>query len=128
MVANDIAITTEDRPVEAIIRFHSALRELAGRRGIRNDISRYEAASLSLVNVRNGGTTSRLMTGFPPENSPLHTGSFFSTLYRRYDERFVYGAPDLKSVTQRLEWSPESSALIDNEDRWPDYEVRLANT
>ena len=128
MATNDIAVTTEDRPVEAIIRFHSALRELAGRRGIRNDISRYEAASLALVNVRNGGTVSRLMTGFPPESSPLHTRSFFSTLYRRYDERFVYGAPDLKSVTRRLEWSPESPALIENGDRLLDYEVRLANT
>lgn len=128
IATNDVAITTEDRPVEAIIRFHSALRELAGRRGIRDDISRYEAASLALVKVRNGGSASRLMTGFPPENSPLHTGSFFSTLYRRYDERFVYGAPDLKSVTQRLEWSPESRALIENEDRLLDYEVRLANT
>ena len=52
MAANDIAVTAKDRPVEAIIRFQSALRELAGRRGIRNDISRYEAVSLALVNVR----------------------------------------------------------------------------
>ena len=127
IAANDIAITTEDQPVEAINRFHSALRELAGRRGIRNDISRYEAVSLALVNMRQG-TAGRLMTGFPSADSPLHIKNFFTTLYRRYDERFVYGAPNLKSVTQRLEWSPESSALVGNADPLLDYEVRLAST
>ena len=33
------------------------------------------------------------------------------TLYLRYDERYVYSAPDLASKTRRIEWSPESPAL-----------------
>ncbi len=127
IAANDIAITANHEPVEAIIRFHSALRELAGRRGIRDDISRYEAVSLALVHVRQG-VAGRLVTGFPYANSPLHIEEFFTTLYRRYDERFVYGAPNLKSVTQRLEWSPDSPALVDNTDQLLGYEARLANT
>jgi hypothetical protein len=35
---------------------------------------------------------------------------FFQTLYLRYEERFVYGAPLLadRGLTTRLEWDPES--------------------
>jgi hypothetical protein len=46
---NDIAIQKSGEPVEAIVRFHNALRELTGRRGVRNDVSRYEAVALALV-------------------------------------------------------------------------------
>ncbi len=127
IAANDIAITRNHEPVEAIIRFHSALRELAGRRGIRDDISRYEAVSLALVNVRQGAA-GRLLTGFPYADSPLHIEKFFATLYQRYDERFVYGAPNLKSVTQRMEWSPESPALVEHVDHLLGYEARVAST
>jgi hypothetical protein len=41
----------------------------------------------------------------------LRLERFFETLYLRYDERYVYGAPDLKSVTRRREWLVESPAL-----------------
>jgi hypothetical protein len=43
---NDIAISKSGEPVKAIVRFHNALRELTGRRGIRDDVSRYESVSL----------------------------------------------------------------------------------
>jgi hypothetical protein len=46
---NDIAIQHSGEPVESVVRFHNALRELTGRRGIRNDVSRYEAVSMVLV-------------------------------------------------------------------------------
>jgi hypothetical protein len=46
---NDIANSKSGEPVEAIVRFHNALRELTRRRGIRDDVSRYEAVSLVLV-------------------------------------------------------------------------------
>ena len=83
--------------------------------------------SLALVNVRQAAA-GRLITGFPSADSPLHIERFFTTLYRRYDERFVYGAPNLKRVTQRMEWSPDSPALAENVDHSLGYEVRLANT
>lgn len=108
LAANDIALQADGSPVESIFRFHTALRELTGRRGIRNDVSRYEAVSLSLVNP--GATrTGQVLESFPPADSPLRIESFFQTLYLRYDERFVFSAPDLKSVTRRVEWSPQSS-------------------
>ena len=126
MAPNDVAVNEEGHPVEAIVRFHAALREMSGRQGIRDDISRYEAVSMGLVKVRSG-VAGRLLTGFPPADSPLHLERFFSTLYQRYEERFVYGAPTLKSVTSRLEWSPDSPALAEAGSRL-DYEVRLAAT
>ena len=71
------------------------------------------------------GLASRLLTGFPTEDSPLDIERFFSTLYQRYEERFVSGASALRSVTSPLEWSPESPALI-APGPGLDYEVRLA--
>jgi len=53
-------------------------------------------------------TRGQILTEFPPQDSPLRFARFFSDLYRRYDERYVYGAPDLAATTRRLEWSPES--------------------
>ncbi|CAI9417447.1 hypothetical protein ANOBCDAF_03982 [Pleomorphomonas sp. T1.2MG-36] len=108
--ANDIAIAEGGDPVAGIVRFHNALREMAGRRGIRNDVSRYEAIGFGLVEMQ-GVNKNGLLNSFPLPDSPLNLGGFFNTLYARYDERFVVSAPDLSSVTRRLEWDAESPAL-----------------
>ena len=122
---NDVAIAEDDRPVEAIIRFHAALRELAGRGGIRSDPSRYEAISLALVDMREGHTGD-VLDSFPPFDSPLHLDGFFNTLYRRYDERNVISAPDLAARNRCLEWAPESPALRADARPALDYEARIA--
>ena len=49
---NDVAIDQHGRPVALLRRFHSALREMVDRRGIRNDVSRYEAIALTLASTR----------------------------------------------------------------------------
>ena len=49
-----------------------------------------------------------MLASYPNADSPLRIENFFETLYLRYDERYVYSAPDLKSVTQRREWLPAS--------------------
>ena len=124
LAANDIAIAQGGGPVASIIRFHNALRELVGRRGIRNDVSRYEAIGFGLVEME-GARKSGLLTSFPEADSPLNLAGFFDTLYLRYDERFVTSAPDLASKTRRLEWDPASTALqIDR----LDYEARAADS
>ncbi|MDP2260093.1 MAG: hypothetical protein Q8J89_10300 [Caulobacter sp.] len=110
LTANDIAMTEGGEPVAGIVRFHNALRELVGRRGIRDDVSRYEAIGFGLVEMH-GDTRSTLVEAFPPPSSPLKLSDFFATLYARYDERFVVSAPDLSSVTRRLEWDPTSPGL-----------------
>ena len=121
---NDIAVNGNRQPVESIRRFHAALEQLTGRRGIRDEISRYEAASLTLLDMGNE-RLGRPLPDFPSVQSPLNAAGFFSTLFRRYDERFVFGAPGLKSVTERLAWSRESPALV-GEMAHPGYEIRFA--
>jgi hypothetical protein len=107
ILQNDIAIQHSGEPVEAVVRFHNALRELTGRRGIRNDVSRYEAVALALVDPA-GAVPGQVLESYPRTESALRAERFFDTLYLRYDERYVYSAPELKSVTRRREWSPAS--------------------
>lgn len=121
LAANDIAISQGGEPVAAIMRFHNALRELAGRRGIRNDVSRYEAIGFGLVEM-DSSTMGDLLADYPERESPLRLEKFFQTLYLRYDERFVTGAPDLAARTRRLTWSPDSPAFADLS---IDYEARI---
>lgn len=128
--ANDIAVRQGGEPVETIMRFHNALREITGRRGIRNDVSRYESVALGMVEAM-GAQAGEVLADFPPIGSALHMGGFFHTLYLRYEERFLIGAPDLKSTTRRLEWSPRSPVFDQAQpgfDAFPrlDYEPRIA--
>lgn len=122
LAANDIAMTEAGGPVGGIVRFHNALREMAGRRGIRDDISRYEAIGLGLVEMQ-GTARGSLLEAFPPEDSPLRLEGFFDGLYTRYDERFVVSAPDLGRVTRRLAWDETSLGL---DAQGLDYALRSA--
>lgn len=107
--ANDIAFGS-DGPVATVVRFHNALQQITGRRGIRNDVSRYEAVSLLAVEAT-GPRVGESLNDFPTPDGQLRFERFFETLYRRYDERFVLGAPDLTGTTFRRMWSPESPAF-----------------
>jgi hypothetical protein len=124
LAANDIALQEGGQPVESIIQFHSALKELTGRKGIRNDVSRYEAVSLAMVEMADA-TAGEILQTYPAADSPLRLEEFFKTLYLRYDERFVYSAPDLKTVTQRICWAPNSPALSEPIMNGIDYIPRL---
>jgi hypothetical protein len=110
---NDVSVEADLRPTAAVRRFELAMRNLAGRRSIRNDVSRYEAVSVGLVDAREPEASS-LLAGFPDPGSPLSFGGFFDTIYQRYDERFVFGAPELGRRTLRLGWADESPALLDS--------------
>jgi hypothetical protein len=128
--ANDIAIRSSGEPVEEIQRFHAALCELTGRRGIRDEISRYEAISLILVEPR-GDEAGAILLGFPPVESPLYWHRFFTTLYQQYDERFVYGAPSLANRTRRRTWLADSTVFRPREGEWAawpllDYSPRIS--
>lgn len=123
---NDIAIAENNRPLETIIRFHAALRELTGRDGIRADPSRYEAISLVMVDMRDDHV-GNMLEMFPPYGSPLHFERFFNVLYRCYDERNVTSAPDLAARNRRLEWSSDSPAFQDSTLPRLDYDFRLVD-
>ena len=51
---------------------------------------------------------------YPKNESALSIKRFFDTLYLRYDERYVYSAPDLKAVTRRREWAAFSPLFDKN--------------
>ena len=121
---NDVAIDRQGRPVALLRRFHAALIEMVDRRGIRDDVSRYEAITLALASTR-PDHAGMLLDEFPEPGSPLRFERFFETLYRQYDERFVYGAPDLRRVTARNEWVGTSAAFGAAVVTDVDYEPRI---
>lgn len=126
---NDFAIRRGGSTVESIIRFHAALREITGRQGIRDELSRYESVALALVEA-GGPQAGDRVADFPAPGDRVHLDRFFETLYLRYEERFVFGAPELKAVTRRLVWAPESPAFAADLFGTPagpelDYPVRL---
>ena len=123
-VPNDQALTADELPVEALVRFHVALTEMTGRLGVRDDLSRYEAVGMALVDTRHG-FDGQLMEEFPPPDSRVNFASFFDTLYRRYDERYVVGAPRLESRTRRVVWAADSPALQEGRPTSDlDYKIR----
>jgi hypothetical protein len=58
-----------------------------------------------------GADAGVVLTGYPLPGSPLRIEQFFPRLYHHYDERYIYAAPGLLRVTQRLKWSPGSPAF-----------------
>ena len=86
------------------------MARLTGRTDVRNEVSRYEAVSL-LSAVASEQAHGDIFEAYPDPASPLHFKNFLNTIYTKYDERFVYAAPALKSKTRRLEWDPSSPAL-----------------
>jgi len=122
MRRSDLAIREDGQVQPCVIRYHQALSGLAGRNGIRDDVSKYEAVALTLVNVDedNFGT---LKADYPPQGDPLGFEQFLHTIYTQYDLRFVYQAPDLVSRTYRTGWDDSSPALQNW--RVAEYQPRL---
>ena len=131
---NDVALQKDGNPVDGIVRYHEAFKQLEGRADLRDSISKYEAVSLALVET-SGPNTGKLLDTFPPMESPLRYERFFETIYRRYDERFVFAAPVLvrRNVTPRIEW--DSNSPLFNDDSLKqfgdvpqlDYEPRISS-
>ena len=118
VAANDIAIRNDGAVVDSIERYHDVLLGLAGRRGIRNDITRYESLGLALVQPR----PASILTAWPPAESPLRFEQAFDRMFREYDQRYVFAAPKLANITTRVVWREESPAL--KEGMVLDYEPR----
>lgn len=105
----DVALGKDDTPVAALVRFHYALSQMAGRKGVRDDLSRYEAVALG-VTTEDGA----LLNSFPPIESKVRMDAFFQTLYQRYEERFVFTGAALKQTTRRHVWARESPLFGEN--------------
>lgn len=107
---NDMAIDADGGIVDSIMRYHDAMARLTGRKDVRNDVSRYEAVSLSLVSTEESVRGTILPT-FPANDSPIRFDRFFRTIFASYDLRYVYAAPALRKTTERLLWAPDSPAF-----------------
>ena len=108
----DVALRATGEVSEFIGAFHEAMVRLAGRKDIRDDVSRYEAISILLTSP-DDATLGKIVREYPQVTSPLHIDWFFSSLYTSYDMRYVYNAKRLRSHTRRLVWDPESPAVWD---------------
>ena len=128
LAKDDVAIDEDGRLADGIVRYHEALRNLAGRSDLRDTISKYEAAALSLLET-SGHDVGQTVDIYPPKDSPLRVECFFDTIYRRYDERFVFAAPILaaRNITPRIEWDVKSPAFEKEFSEKPelDYEPRI---
>ena len=121
----DIAVTASLEVSSSIRKYHDAISRLAGRRDLRNDITRYEALGLVLVNPEEEAIGTPAVV-YPPAASVLYFDRFFPALYEQYDLRFVYGASALASKTRRIEWDADSPVLSDP--RLDGIQVRVSGT
>lgn len=108
----DLAVSDFGGPTSTVANYAQAMTRLTSRKDLRDDPSRYESIAIALVGPYADNLGS-IADSFPPLRSPLRFSKFFPALYRHYDLRFVYGAPNLKGRTQRLGWAPASPALMD---------------
>jgi hypothetical protein len=111
---NDVCLTAENVPTDSITRYHDVIARLDGREDLRDETTKYEAVALALV-IPLGTNQGRLLATFPPMSSKLTLASFFPRLYRSYDLRFVFPAPQLKGITTRHVWDEESPAFVGRE-------------
>ena len=106
----DLALGADGKVTDFIRNYEQAMARLTRRRDLRDDVSRYEAISLILVSPYTDDL-GEIVDGLPDQAESLSFSAFFETLYQQYDLRFVYGAANLRTKTQRLTWSPDSPAL-----------------
>jgi hypothetical protein len=109
---NDVCVAGEGGTaavVPSVVRYHSVLANLTGRKFVRNESSRYESVGLVLVDPgeRHAG---EVYSAFPPADSLLRFESFFDRLYECYDLRYPYMATGMVAA-QRVCWSQRSAAV-----------------
>lgn len=109
VAANDISLRPDGKPTDSIVRYHDVLMGLAGRDGIRNDITRYESLAVALVSP----DSLSILDAWPEGDSPLRIETFFEQIYCGYDQRYVFAAPKLAQQTARAVWHPDSPALAE---------------
>ncbi len=118
---SDWCLDASGEAVSAVARYHDVLARLTDRQDLRDDPTKYEAVSLILASTDPGFEGTPIST-YPTIESTLHFATFFERLYRAYDLRYVFTAPDLKG-NKRLIWDEDSPAF---EGHHPmDYQPRV---
>jgi len=107
---NDISIDCHGCVTDAVARYHNVLEGLTGRELVRNEISKYEAIALLMIDK--AADEMELLQHFPEAGSSTRFENFFSRIYRVYDRRFPYVAASIKSV-ERVAWREDSPAFVE---------------
>ena len=108
---SDVCVSADGEPIAAVHRYHDLLADLTGRRFVRNDLTRYEAIGLLLVESRRENAGEPL-PNYPLAESPLRYATFFDTLYRTYDLRYPFRNPKIRNA-ERVVWDPASPLFDD---------------
>jgi hypothetical protein len=107
----DVGVMADGTVSPLIERYAAALREMTGRRLVRDDPSGYEAVAVAIVE-NDGPQTGMVLGGFPPPDANLALERFFPTLYRVYDSRFPFRGEGVAEAPRRC-WSPDSPLFSD---------------
>lgn len=108
---NDICIGEDGEPIPAVARYHDLLADLSGRKFVRNDLTRYEAVGMLLVES-SADQAGRISEGFPIHDSPLRYDGFFDTLYTTYDLRYPFRNPKITQAKRVM--SDEASPAFED--------------
>ncbi|MBM3855614.1 MAG: hypothetical protein FJ399_21090 [Verrucomicrobia bacterium] len=118
LMKSDTSVDLQGNVVKAVRRYHDVLANLAGRRLVRDDYTRYEAVGFALVQKTAEGSS--ILSGFPEPGSPLAPEKFFQTLYQIYDLRYPYMSN--RQGLARHAWSSDSPVFAG----LPDEEARFS--
>lgn len=102
----DVGVMADGTVSPLIERYAAALREMTGRRLVRDDPSGYEAIAVAIVE-NDGPQVGMVLEGFPAPDADLDPKRFFRTLYRVYDSRFPFRGEGVAEAPCRY-WSPDS--------------------
>ena len=107
--ANDIAVKADGQVIDSILRYQQALLGLTGRRLVRDDLTRYEAVAIAIVEMA-PARLGRILENFPHADAALHPSAFLPSLLSTYDLRYPYFAASVSSLERKI-WAIESPAL-----------------
>jgi hypothetical protein len=120
----DVGVRADGTASPLIGRYAAALREMTGRRFVRDDPSGYEAVAVALVENRAVDLGS-VVEGLPSSDPALALGRFFRTLYDVYDLRFPFRGEGVSEAPRRC-WSPHSPLFRELEEALgPEWQARL---
>ena len=121
----DVSVKADGSLAEMIARYCTILANLAGRKFVRNEYTRYEAVGVLLVE-RIAPAPGAVFEPAIPLDASVDFGRFFPALYNVYDLRYPYMAGDKIPHARRVEWAEESPAFeVIRQKIDPDLEAAL---
>ena len=109
LAANDIAVKADGQVIDSILRYQQALLGLTGRRLVRDDLTRYEAVAIAIIEMA-PARIGQILENVPRSEAALHPSTFLPSLLSTYDLRYPYFAASVGSLERKV-WHRESPAF-----------------